>query len=169
MTSQIEMGEWIIQSETYASRQYIVRINDEICECQLRCPACNICVHNMSCTCLDAVLRSTICKHVHYVCLKYECNSEAVIRIQPEETLEYFEELLATSSTPDSLEYEKKNCQAQIDILLGELLTCEDITAVATATNQLKVINSTIRASKVIGTTKLQTKHIYPETEILLN
>lgn len=37
------------------------------CTCQLKCSTCLICIHMYSCTCLDATLHSTICKHVHLV------------------------------------------------------------------------------------------------------
>ena len=50
---------------------YLVEQNDTLphpeSTCQLRCESCRICVHTFSCSCLDAGLRYTICKHVHLV------------------------------------------------------------------------------------------------------
>ena len=33
--------------------------------CHLSCPECNVCVHMFTCSCVDAVLHNTICKHIH--------------------------------------------------------------------------------------------------------
>ena len=35
------------------------------CSCALICSDCGICIHMYTCTCLDATLHCTICKHVH--------------------------------------------------------------------------------------------------------
>ncbi len=68
---QLESQKWTVTSQTYLSKYYTVTLNTISCTCQLRCRACNICVHNSSCNCLDAILHSTICKHCHYVCMKF--------------------------------------------------------------------------------------------------
>ena len=36
-------------------------------QCSLKCSNCNICVHMFICSCIDFLLCSTICKHIHVV------------------------------------------------------------------------------------------------------
>ena len=73
---------------------YLVEQNDTVphatATCQLRCQACNVCVHTFSCNCMDAGLRSTICKHVHLVVSVFH----PLIRCMPES------EATATANSP---------------------------------------------------------------------
>ena len=60
---------WIVQSENKESIGYYeLRILDRNCGCKLRCDNCNICIHYYSCTCHDYLIRSNLCKHIHYLC-----------------------------------------------------------------------------------------------------
>ena len=36
-------------------------------KCLLYCPECSICVHMFICNCADALIRTTMCKHIHLV------------------------------------------------------------------------------------------------------
>ena len=67
--------EWTVQSQSDQSVIYIIRRQSEPCTCHVRCKLCNICAHSFTCTCLDSILRSTICKHIHLVVIKNEINS----------------------------------------------------------------------------------------------
>jgi len=50
---------------------YLVEQNDNVPHptllCPLQCKPCGICVHTFTCTCVDAGLRTTVCKHIHLV------------------------------------------------------------------------------------------------------
>ena len=48
---------------------YSVNILTEVkgCKCPLKCRDCNICPHEYTCTCPDAMLHNTVCKHAHAV------------------------------------------------------------------------------------------------------
>ncbi|GFS37531.1 hypothetical protein TNIN_290421 [Trichonephila inaurata madagascariensis] len=35
------------------------------------CPTCQICIHSLTCNCVDYAVRFTICKHIHYVSQKF--------------------------------------------------------------------------------------------------
>ena len=37
------------------------------CECKISCSSCNVCVHQYSCSCLDATIHATVCKHIHLI------------------------------------------------------------------------------------------------------
>ena len=58
---------WSVPSETDSSLRYTVKLVIPICNCQLRCSTCKVCIHLYSCTCMDATLHATVCKHVHLV------------------------------------------------------------------------------------------------------
>lgn len=59
---------WTVRSET-GTDTYTVKQDNEECphNCLLRCRLCTVCIHQYSCTCLDSLTRSTMCKHVHLV------------------------------------------------------------------------------------------------------
>ncbi|KFM69083.1 hypothetical protein X975_14697, partial [Stegodyphus mimosarum] len=56
-----------VQSTVYTYE--VEKVNDS-CSCPIRCDECNICIHSMSCKCIDFSIRFVICKHIHYVCTK---------------------------------------------------------------------------------------------------
>lgn len=58
---------WLFTSETEIGKIYEVQQSNEICECGLKCRYCGICPNLYVCTCPDAVLSTTACKHMHYV------------------------------------------------------------------------------------------------------
>ena len=59
---------WKVQS-TDGKNSYSVTLVQDTCpeNCLLCCPECNICVHMFMCNCADALIRTTICKHIHLV------------------------------------------------------------------------------------------------------
>lgn len=64
---------WKVQSESTSDQYYnIEKVTTSLeCDCHLRCVTCGVCVHNFSCSCIDALLHNTICKHVHLLCLQH--------------------------------------------------------------------------------------------------
>lgn len=77
----IDDCRWKVQSESEPGKWYVVeKAVDKIsCDCHLRCDACNICMHTYSCTCLNASLHNTICKHVHLHCLQFNFCPHAML------------------------------------------------------------------------------------------
>lgn len=65
-----EKGKWEVKSED-EKRVYTVQKVNDICpesHCSLKCHSCaNTCLHTFSYTCIDSLLRGTVCKHVHQV------------------------------------------------------------------------------------------------------
>ena len=58
-------------------KHYTVTLDNQICphQCALCCPDCKICVHIFTCDCADALIRATICKHIHIVARYYSQQS----------------------------------------------------------------------------------------------
>ncbi|KAF2904455.1 hypothetical protein ILUMI_01716, partial [Ignelater luminosus] len=63
----VSQNAWILKSKTATFS--ISKMQDEAC-CKLACSTCKICVHTYKCTCVDYYIKSTICKHIHYVVSK---------------------------------------------------------------------------------------------------
>ena len=67
--TQSEENSLICKSEE-GKINYTVILNSQRCDdsqCSLKCSNCNICVHTYTCSCVDFLLYSTICKHIHLV------------------------------------------------------------------------------------------------------
>ena len=58
---------WMVPSQTDGSIEYTIRLINKTCYCKLSCTHCRACVHTYTCTCMDATLHATVCKHVHLV------------------------------------------------------------------------------------------------------
>ena len=67
VTTISENEKWPIQSQRDQLCAYLVEKKCHACDCQLLCKQCGICPHMYTCTCLDAVLHFTVCKHIHLV------------------------------------------------------------------------------------------------------
>ena len=58
---------WTVPSQRDTSVHYSIQLINNDCKCKQRCTSCHACVHMYTCTCMDATLHATICKHVHLV------------------------------------------------------------------------------------------------------
>ena len=58
-----ENDSWKVKSVSNPDQYYIVEKFASTCPaaCNLHCNACSICVHMFTCTCMDAIMHSTIC------------------------------------------------------------------------------------------------------------
>ena len=63
-------NSWKIKSRSH-EEWYVVEKVNSICTtaCNLYCQECKIFIHMYTCTCIDAMMHHTICKHVHLLCL----------------------------------------------------------------------------------------------------
>ncbi|XP_026477710.1 uncharacterized protein LOC113383674 [Ctenocephalides felis] len=58
--------EWEVLSSNDSLPPYVVKQTNETCNTTcMRCETCMICFHTYSCTCIDYVVRSIICQHIH--------------------------------------------------------------------------------------------------------
>ena len=67
-----EKEKWIISKVDGSSIfTYDIAIGDKDCQCQIKCTDCNVCIHALTCTCIDYNIRYVICKHIHFFCQNY--------------------------------------------------------------------------------------------------
>ena len=66
---RVDEHKWKVQSASIHNQMYSVTEEDKICpyKCHLICSNCNVCIHMFSCSCTDALIHGTICKHIHLV------------------------------------------------------------------------------------------------------
>ena len=94
---------WRIQSYNKKDTYYILNKLLENCSCKLHCSMCHACVHMYSCTCMDATLHYTVCKHIHFLHMSINQQEE-------EENMENKDELENANG-----DYEKKDEQDTIE------------------------------------------------------
>ncbi|XP_034236338.1 uncharacterized protein LOC117642361 [Thrips palmi] len=83
---QVHDAEWRVKSQSSLRGPYAVTLNEDQCEgCPLQCPICQICVHQVSCTCENHLIGLNICKHIHAVIGHYKLKSQTPINITIEE------------------------------------------------------------------------------------
>ena len=58
----------------FSTDKFAVHYDKKTCDCKLQCDMCGACSHMCTCSCLDATLHYTVCKHVHLVQMKLSKN-----------------------------------------------------------------------------------------------
>lgn len=56
---------WQIPSASDSYDNYYVQKSSSMCECQLTCDECKVCIHHYYCTCIDSTMKWNMCQHVH--------------------------------------------------------------------------------------------------------
>ena len=64
---QLQQDLWSSESEKQAGMGYTVRQISDCSTCRLRCSNCSACIHMYTCTCLDSITHTTVCKHIHFI------------------------------------------------------------------------------------------------------
>ncbi|KAJ8911350.1 hypothetical protein NQ315_011643 [Exocentrus adspersus] len=69
-TLVLENGEgWDIPSSSKNNFElYHIEKIKEVCDCQLICTDCGVCIHKYTCSCIDSSVRWNMCKHIHLLC-----------------------------------------------------------------------------------------------------
>ncbi|GBN71370.1 hypothetical protein AVEN_149346-1 [Araneus ventricosus] len=82
---QLNETSYVITKEVGPSIfTYNVEKTNTTCCCNIKCDQCSVCIHSMSCTCIDYCVKFVICKHIHYICL----NAEKCIEFEETENSE---------------------------------------------------------------------------------
>ena len=138
-------NQWIVKSET-KNMYYTIANVQETCECQIKCHECNICPHIYSCTCLDATLHATVCKHIHLIYM-YICMSpgEKLTTYIPSNTIPnnevdytYFNEVLTHNKIDPNLDSIKTTFLSRLAELEQFVRSCHNQEAILAASKHLK-------------------------------
>lgn len=78
---EVGFGEFKVKSST-GNNFYNISYN-ELCEKECKtsfCKICKVCIHRYKCDCPEYAIKTTICKHIHLVCLyEHRPGSETVL------------------------------------------------------------------------------------------
>lgn len=73
-----DKSQWIVSNNN--TEYYIEKCPQEMQKCcNLICDHCNICVHDFTCSCPDFLIKTTICKHIHFLILEMDKNKELIV------------------------------------------------------------------------------------------
>ncbi len=121
---------WIVLS-TDGSTEYTVKQNQSSCthQCSVRCSECRICVHQYTCTCMDHLTLSTICKHIHLIA--YTCTSTSSDETNPTHYSGEKEVVLKSLQYVDSIDknHKKESLRLKVLSLLTHIDECIDTEA----------------------------------------
>ena len=146
--TQEETG-WRVPSQKDGSIEYIVRLVSTTCDCKLTCTNCHACVHTYTCTCMDATLHATVCKHVHLVRLSMTSTIEdhASSTSGTCSNVEYFSSLLKDTKSADiELPALRQQVQHQIDELITLVNSCQHAESLKASTQHLTSAITVIKA-----------------------
>ena len=123
-------------SFTKGGQHHEIKALNTICTCHVRYSDCCVCIHMYTCTCLDATLHYTICKHVHLLnilhdnlCTSTSNNPHTTQEESPinNNTLEYFQKILQSdncNSAMDKAEWDLNDLVDEVRFLAKE---CKDV------------------------------------------
>ena len=168
-----ESGEnkWIVASQT--NRQlYTIEKLIESCECQVKCQICQICPHMYSCTCLDATIHATICKHIHLLQMTPALCDEQLHEMQPPSPVDYayFENIGIFKNKGDSniTTVSKQRFVNDLRQLQNIVMSCENNNAIIAGRKLLSSVFHLIKATNSQSTEvkpELTRKRIYASTK----
>lgn len=132
---------------------YEVQFNERKCRCKLKCTDCAQCVHTVSCTCPDYLIRLNMCKHIHYLISKLpqrvesQMPSDALLDAplaiaEPDETFHeseiYVSEISATNRKKAELDSTKEQLITKAISHLQSLSSQEEIFAATKIVNMIE-------------------------------
>eukprot|EP00111_Clytia_hemisphaerica_P013742 TCONS_00040434-protein len=89
--NQINDNKWSIVSENHKTKRYEIKLvqKDKCREatCRLMCTDCQFCIHQYTCTCIDSLMNSLSCKHVHYLHQLVNLNSAVEENLTDEQNI----------------------------------------------------------------------------------
>ena len=147
---QCGTNKWLVKSLQRNGHEYYVSLSLSQCSCQMKCIQCNICVHMYTCTCLDATLHTTVCKHIHAVCMSQMQHVPGVDSTAAEqgteENLQYFSKLIKSSSSTSSSTSNRVIIKKQLDELYNMISNCTNQEAMKAATKHLRAAAMAIKS-----------------------
>lgn len=152
-----ENSSWKIQSFTSAGKFYHVQQLLSDCQCPLHCSKCNACIHMYVCTCLDASIHCTVCKHVHIIHMKESDKSKSMSNVESStqtavpfdrQYLSKVQEGISTVSSTSDVEKVKKEITGFMHETAALLSTCDDISTIEAVKRHMKSAIAVLKANK---------------------
>lgn len=76
---------WLLECNKNNKIYEIRKLQPSTC-CEVRCSECDICYHTYTCTCFDYLVKTTICKHIHFIHTIYQSSDDCINGTSKEQT-----------------------------------------------------------------------------------
>ena len=172
--SQVEenIQTWKVQANTGNQFYYTVQLEmgSNCTDCMTSCSKCSICPHQCTCTCLDATVHHTVCKHVHAVVIQHVQNDTSSASGTTESVAighsdrVYFEAILGMETEGQSF---KSRVRSQLNTLSGVLESTDDESILKSVHTQLKSVIATFSIQNAGQQFSPPTKAVAPNTKII--
>ena len=150
---------WLVISQTTKHKEYVVQYIGKCTTCKLRCSKCRACIHMYTCSCLDSVTHTTVCKHVHLIHIK-EGNRLNNMEDDMTQTSvfankgcsnalksdQYFSQILRNTSTTNTIQTAKDQATSKLHQIQAQVLQCDDMDALKSVIHHLDCAIGTINA-----------------------
>ena len=140
LITPINNKKWKVNSQNVQDIHYVVEKLEESCDCKVICHDCQICPHAYTCTCLDATLHATICKHVHLVHMNTSDHFFSNERTSSDTDYLYISNVLSSKRKKTDLETAKESLLLKVHSL--EMAIRESNTV-----NALQAVNKHVQAA----------------------
>ena len=165
-----KLSTWSVTSSDEKQKCYYITLENRACphKCALCCSNCNICVHIYMCDCADALIRATICKHIHLVARYLSEQSQQEQSSQPgtqashpmsassDENELLLETLLGLEhNQPDTVAMLRSKAQAELFTLSSQLSIVEDTEILKDVRHYIKLAINIIKAKSSTPNSKL--------------
>ena len=172
---------WLVISQTTTNKKYTVQYIAKCTTCELRCSKCNTCIHMYTCSCLDSVTHTTVCKHIHLIHLlegeRYNSMGDGgttQISVLPNKRCnnalasnEYFSHILRNKLTSTTIQSAKDQATLKLHHIQAQISQCDNIQALKSVIHHLNCAIGTVNAmTKHPIQTLSVSKHISPNTKM---
>jgi hypothetical protein len=157
--NQIDESTWTVQSSSNPTTTYDILKKADCSTCFIRCPECNVCIHEFHCSCPDSLINSTICKHVHLLKIATTTKTPHVHLPQQHKVTKVITELQSTSVPPS-----KESIYNDIYRLVCGINTCQDKHLL---TECHKYITAAINITSLNIPSKMKYTELAPSTKII--
>ena len=158
----INNKKWKVNSQNVQDTHYVVERLEESCDCKVICHDCQICPHAYTCTCLDAIIHATICKHVHLVHMNTSDHFFSNKRTSSDMDYLYFSNVLSSKRKKTDLETAKESLLLKVHSLEMAIRECNTV-------NAIQAVNKHVQAAIVMFEALKDSDKILPIKKISPN
>lgn len=154
ITETEEYCTWKVKSADGKDVYHVTQINKQCPHnCSISCPDCHICVHIFSCNCPDALIRATICKHIHLL-VRYISETSTSCTILPQEDLSQMNETVLLENLKDKIQFCELQTykHQQLSTLAGQLHTISNIETLRDVKTLINSALNLIKARETVPT-----------------
>ena len=160
------------------NKEYVVQYIGKCTNCKLRCSKCRACIHMYTCSCLDSVTHTAVCKHIHLIHIK---EGDRLNNIEDDMTQtsifankgcsnalnsdQYLSQILRNTSTTNTIQTANDQATSKLHQIQAQVSQCDDMDALKSVIHHLDCAIVTINAMTNHPIQKLSvTKHVPPNT-----